>query len=102
MGVVTKQSHWEGIIESWKQSGQSQISFCKGKEISYGRFCYWKKRFELGRSNLFVPIKILSCERGSDVGTYKVETSRGVRIHIPSGAKAEDLSVIFRTLGVIG
>lgn len=33
------------LIESWKGSGQSQIMFCKEKEIAYHRFHYWLKKY---------------------------------------------------------
>jgi hypothetical protein len=33
------------LIETWKGSGQSQIAFCKEKEIAYHRFHYWLKKY---------------------------------------------------------
>lgn len=35
------------LIRSWQQSGQSQLVFCKEKEIAYSHFHYWYKKFRM-------------------------------------------------------
>lgn len=41
----TTQQLMFSLIEIWKGSGQSQIAFCKEKDIAYHRFHYWFKKY---------------------------------------------------------
>ncbi len=41
----TTQQLMFSLIETWKGSGQSQLSFCKEKDIAYHRFHYWFKKY---------------------------------------------------------
>jgi len=41
----TTQQLMVSLIEAWKESGQSQISFCKEKNIAYHRFHYYLKKY---------------------------------------------------------
>lgn len=41
----TTQQLMFSLVEIWKGSGQSQISFCKEKNIAYHRFHYWFKKY---------------------------------------------------------
>jgi hypothetical protein len=99
MEPTNKQAHWEGIIKAWKDSGKKQKVFCEENEINYTTFGYWMKRIK-SINNPFTPIKVLTPNRPDQV-LYKIETPIGVRVYIPSGAKAEDIHVIFKALGVI-
>jgi hypothetical protein len=38
--------YWQGQINSWRTSGESQASFCKTHELSYHRFTYWRRKFD--------------------------------------------------------
>jgi hypothetical protein len=98
MESTSKRAHWEPIIESWKQSGKSQVSFCKENEISHFTFGYWKKILAPS-NNLFVPVKVREPKRNESI-FYKIETSLGINIIIPTGADPEDLTVIFKSLGL--
>jgi len=52
----TIQHQMFSLIESWKGSGQSQIVFCKEKEIAYHRFHYWLKKYnDLNGTTSVVP-----------------------------------------------
>ena len=42
--------YWQGHINCWRTSGESQASFCKANELSYHRFTYWRRKFEERRS----------------------------------------------------
>lgn len=37
--------YWQGQINYWRTSGESQASFCKAHELSYHRFTYWRRKF---------------------------------------------------------
>ena len=98
METASKRAHWEPIIESWKQSGKSQVSFCKENEINHCTFGYWKKIIAPS-SNLFIPIKVREPNQNESI-FYKIETSLGINIIIPTGANLDDLTVIFKSLGL--
>ena len=38
--------YWQGQINGWRASGESQASFCKAHELSYHRFTYWRRKFD--------------------------------------------------------
>ena len=42
--------YWQGKINCWRTSGESQASFCKTHELSYHRFTYWRRKFDERRS----------------------------------------------------
>ncbi len=94
----SKLVHWESVITSWKESGKSQVNFCKDNEIKVSTFGYWQKRLSASK-NLFVPVKVLDSTRYESI-FYKIETPLGVNIIIPSGANLDDLTVIFKSLGL--
>jgi hypothetical protein len=37
--------YWRQHIEAWQSSGQSQQGYCKAKDLNYGRFVYWRRKF---------------------------------------------------------
>ncbi|HEU5146335.1 MAG TPA: hypothetical protein VFT90_06465 [Chryseosolibacter sp.] len=37
------------LIEIWKESGKTQLEFCKEKDIAYSKFHYWLKRYNADR-----------------------------------------------------
>lgn len=99
METASKRAQWEGIIESWKQSGKSQVIFCKENGINHATFGYWKKRLT-PRNNLFVPVKVREPKQNESI-FYKIETSLGINIIIPTCANSDDLTMIFKSLGLI-
>ena len=41
-----KEQAWRQVIAEWSRSGQSQVGFCRDRQISRARFVYWKRRLE--------------------------------------------------------
>jgi len=37
-----KEQAWRQTIAKWRWSGQSQVAFCRERQISRDRFVYWK------------------------------------------------------------
>lgn len=49
------------LIEQWKSSGRSKLSFCREHRVGYYSFCHWiqgKKKKEVKTKNSFVSLKI--------------------------------------------
>jgi hypothetical protein len=97
MELASKRAHWAPIIESWKQSGKSQVSYCKENNISHSTFEYWKKRL-VPQKQLFASIKVRAPER-CESNFITIETSFGLKISILVGTCSEDLKSIFKSLG---
>jgi len=38
-------NHWQQQVDAWKNSGLSQVAFCKQQKLVYHRFIYWKLKF---------------------------------------------------------
>ena len=80
--------YWQGQINSWRKSGQSQQAFCKTHDLSYARFIYWRRKFEgkLKRagnrcSSALVPV------------TWQMPVSAaGLTLVLPSGVELRGLS----------
>ncbi len=41
-----KEQAWRQVIAEWSRSGQSQVGFCRDRQISRDGFVYWKRRLE--------------------------------------------------------
>ncbi len=41
----TRTQYWKAQIDAWQASGQSQLAFCKGHDLNYARFGYWRRKF---------------------------------------------------------
>lgn len=45
MSASRKASYWAGMIKEWENSNQTQVIFCKERDISHHAFSYWRTRF---------------------------------------------------------
>ena len=81
------------LLDEWKSSGQTQRSFCKSNDLSYGVFKYWRKKKEGSTSDKkkdssskapsFIPITIPD---SSEITTTIPVT---MSIVYPNGVKLE-------------
>ena len=83
------------LIEEWKQSVESQISFCKSKNLYLHFFHYWLKRYKdqhqpVLTGKAFIPVTIPISEKTSGNG-IEIHYPNGVRIVLP---KNSDLSMV--------
>ncbi len=86
-----KRRFWQAHIKSWRNSGQTQVAYCRENGLAPHQFTYWKKRFaqpEAGVSfvplqltgNLPVPVKKCS---------FNLFTPNGYRIEVETGFNRE-------------
>ena len=47
MEVNEKYKHWQSIIERQKQSGLSELKFCRQENVNHSKFRYYKERISL-------------------------------------------------------
>lgn len=57
---MTKSEIWQQHISDWKDSGLTQLEFCKTKNIKTHNFTYWKKQLTLNDSQprKMIPVSI--------------------------------------------
>ena len=49
---TTTQQLMFSLIQIWKESGRTQLDFCKEKDIAYSKFHYWLKKYNAQGSTL--------------------------------------------------
>ena len=96
----SRQAHWQGHIERWQQSGQSQQAYCREQDLSYFRFQYWRRKLreheqrdvQRTRPSGFVPV---AADGSRAHPGLCVVLPNGVQLR---GISAENLAVVERLL----
>ena len=53
-----KRSYWKHHIESWQETGLTQVEYCRRHNLKQHQLVYWKKRFLKSETEVsFVPVK---------------------------------------------
>jgi hypothetical protein len=105
-----KAEYWNGHIERWKESGQSQIDYCRENNLSRHRFTYWKCKGNKNNNHKevsktrFIPVVtrpgiIRSLQR--DTEPLKVQVGDIFRIEVGEGFCGETLTRLIKTLADI-
>lgn len=70
------------LIEVWKKSGVTQKEFCAEKNISWGKFQYWMRKYASPYEGTgdFVPVKVQSQD-------FRAASGAGIEIHWPDGRR---------------
>ncbi|CAB1080716.1 hypothetical protein D1AOALGA4SA_8394 [Olavius algarvensis Delta 1 endosymbiont] len=54
-----KRSCWKQHIDSWQQTGLTQVEYCREHKLKYHQLVYWRKRFLKTETDVsFVPLKL--------------------------------------------
>jgi len=54
-----KRSYWKQHIDSWQQTGLTQVEYCRQHNLKHHQLVYWKKRFLKTETDVsFVPLKL--------------------------------------------
>jgi len=85
MGTKKGRKYWEGIIDTWRESGKPQRAFCQAKRMSYWSFRYWKKR--IGDPEAEVETGFVEIQASPALSCIAVGTP--IRIVFPSGMTIE-------------
>ena len=75
------------MIESWKDSGQSQQEFCKTKGFAYSGFHYWYKKYRHEKnadtSPSFVAVHFQKAPIGSPIAELILPDGRRLNFYQP-------------------
>jgi hypothetical protein len=91
MPVGAKKKFWEEQFKNWRQSGLSQIEFCKRYGIKPYLWFYWKRAVNKAeRSVTFVPLPLPALS-GHASAAIRVITPNGFTIEIENPASIQQL-----------
>lgn len=106
-------SQWMEIIKRHSTSGQSIREWCKGNDISHGKFYYWQRvireetliragTLAVTGQTQFVEVKPSITEikpRSNQQGTCAILRSNGNEIEILNGADPNTLALVLNLIG---
>ena len=100
-----KRSYWKQHIDSWQQTGLTQVEYCRQHNLKHHQLVYWKKRFLKTETNVsFVPLKLedlLEIPARQDQSSLTLVISNQFKIQIRAGFDAQLLrQLIFALRGV--
>lgn len=97
-----KAEYWKGHIERWKESGQSQIDYCRENNLSRHRFTYWKCKGNNKEVSTvrFIPVVTRSFKKSIENKTEPIKVQVGdiFRIEVGEGFCGETLTRLIKTL----
>ncbi len=81
---------WREQVEQWRQSGLTQMAFCKTNNLVYHRFVYWQRKFEAPSSPSTPPAKPM----GRFVGVTRTEpaSTTGLTVALPNGMSLQGIT----------
>ena len=91
-GNQQRQQEMFSLVEQWKQSNQSKISFCKNNSVNLHTFDYWHIKYKKQNApNDFVEIK-----SAQYVSTQKLRLTypNGVSIELPENSNLALISAL--------
>ena len=79
-----KQQYWQGHMQTWKESGESQAGYCRDNKLNIKTFTYWRRKLSRkastvtlvqmpSLSNTSAPIKLIVNDR------FAIEVGDGFR-----------------------
>lgn len=99
-----KTSRWQGIIEEWELSGESQIAFCRRKGIKYSTFMYWRTRrpkaAKQTSAKSFSKARISPGPQAHSTHTIRILCNNGSQIIIPTAIDPSALERLLRFIGI--
>ena len=80
-----KRKFWEDHIQAWRQSGLTQVEYCRENHLKNHQWWYWRRRFSTSPDTnvRFVPLRF-SSSKTSRSG-ISVVTPNGYRIEFDDG-----------------
>lgn len=91
--------YWRTQIAAWRESGQSQVAYCKANDLSYSQFVYWRRKSQpaeeaarRGRRGAFVPATYLGAKKAESLS---VVLPNGVELR---GVTTDNLVVVEQLL----
>ena len=100
-----KRSYWKQHIESWQETGLTQVEYCRQHNLKHHQLVYWKKRFLKTETDVsFVSLKLddlLDIPTQPDRTSLSIVINNHFKIEIRAGFDAPLLrQLIFALRGL--
>ena len=96
---IAKRNAWYKIIEDYNISGQSQIIYCKQRDINKDHFAYylgrWRKDNSKSPTISFQPVEIV---KPHSRGKWLLHIASGLSLEFPESASMQQLSELILSL----
>ena len=94
----TLRDTWKQHLETWKQSGQSQVDYCREQGLKSHQMTYWKNRFiKSMQPPKLIPVKLPGLARDRFAAVV-VTLPDGVRLEVPCEQAVELLPTLLSAL----
>lgn len=94
--MANKQTYWQAHLDAWRQSGLSQVSYCKQHGLSLSSFGYWlHRRGGSVESAAAVPIMVTQPSIQTQV---EVRLPNGWSVRLPASAQSLHVLPLLREL----
>ena len=97
-----KRSYWKQHIDTWQETGLTQVEYCRRHNLKHHQLVYWKKRFLKTETDVsFVPLKLedlLDIPARQDQATLTLVINNDFKIEIRAGFDAQLLSQLIYVL----
>ena len=100
-----KRTYWKQHIDSWQETGLTQVEYCRQHNLKHHQLVYWKKRFLKTETDVsFVPLKLedlLDIPAQPDRTSLSLVVNNYFKIEIRAGFDAQLLrQLIFALRGL--
>ena len=100
-----KRSYWKQHIDSWQQTGLTQVEYCRQHNLKHHQLVYWKKRFLKTETDVsFVSLKLedlMEMPTRQDQASLTLVISNQFKIEIRAGFDTQLLrQLIFALRGL--
>ncbi len=100
MNMQKTPNEWREIVKRWKESTDTQRSFCKKNKIPTSTFRYWLIRYDEDYSNDEL-VKITMPNSSRTSANYIYIKSSSCTIRIPDTESEQNLLTLFRALKAV-
>lgn len=84
--LVENRQRWKERIDRWRQSGASQLEYCRLNDLKYHRFIYWRKKYQ---HNSDVSGRLVELPFSMKLGGLCASQPKALRIVVGDGVRIE-------------
>lgn len=101
------EAFWQNHVLQWRSSGQTQIKYCRSRQLSVHRLRWWKAKFERlagdTRGPALIPVQVQpslpESARGSMEGGVRIWLGEGLCVEVAPGFDRATLGAVIQVLG---
>lgn len=100
---ISRQTYWQGVLETWRRSGLNQSAFCREQSVSRYAFNYWKNKLsspdETAEAERFVELSVLPRSQWS--GRVEITLRNGMMLSTDSSCDPGVVAEMARALEAV-